>query len=62
MLNVTDGDRSVYSVTRAEALALDYAEAAIAQAEARAAAQAARDAIRGRIDQTAGDVPSLLGT
>ncbi|KQI66977.1 hypothetical protein AN189_18160, partial [Loktanella sp. 3ANDIMAR09] len=61
ILNVTDGSRTTVSVTRAEALELGYPETAIAEAEARAAAQAARDAIRGRIDRTAGDVPSLLG-
>ncbi|SEQ60010.1 hypothetical protein SAMN05428995_105257 [Loktanella sp. DSM 29012] len=62
MLNVTDGDRSVYSVTRAEALALGYPEAAIAQAEAQAAAAAARAAIRATIDRTVGDTPSIVGT
>ncbi|KQI69374.1 hypothetical protein AN189_02805, partial [Loktanella sp. 3ANDIMAR09] len=61
-LNVTDGVRTTFAVTRAEALALGYPEAAIAQAEAQAAASAGRAAIRATIDQAVGDTPSIVGT
>ena len=61
-MDFIEDDRRLIGADADAARAAGFSETAIEEAEARAAALAARDAIRGRIDQTAGDVPSLLGT
>lgn len=59
---ITDGEKTSLNVTAEEAAALGYSSAVIAAAMATATGSVRRDDVRARITQTAGDIPSLLGT